>query len=93
MSIRKEGFSVDRDIMMETSGLSRREMLIGAGVLAAGYGVGQLATASPAYAADAGEFIPGTTGLAWPTWTEAELEDAAQLAAIRGANQFRSGGG
>lgn len=80
----------------ETHGISRREMLIGAGILATGYSVGQLATGtSTAYGVErvAGDFIPNTTGLPWPAWSEAELETAARTAAIRGANQFRLGGG
>ena len=88
---------MDNDTLApETHGVSRREMLIGAGILAAGYSVGQLATGtSQAYGAErlAADFIPNTTGLPWPTWTEAELETAARTAAIRGANQFRAGGG
>ena len=80
----------------EAQGISRREMLVGAGILAAGYGVGQLLTgASPAFAAErvATDFIPGATGLPWPNWTAAELEDAARTAAFRGNNQFLAGGG
>ncbi|MDP2402036.1 MAG: hypothetical protein Q8M66_08660 [Actinomycetota bacterium] len=78
----------------EAGGISRREMLFGAGILAAGYGVGQMITgASPAYALPATNFIPGTAGLPWPAWSEAQLETAARTAAIRGANQFRAGGG
>lgn len=80
----------------EAEGISRREMLVGAGILAAGYGVGQLLTgARPAFADErlAADFIPGTTGLPWPNWTEQELEDAAREAAFRGNNQFVAGGG
>lgn len=80
----------------ETQGISRREMLIGAGVLATGYTVGQLASGtSTAHGAErtAAEFVPNATGLPWPAWSEAELETAARTAAIRGANQFRLGGG
>jgi hypothetical protein len=80
----------------EAGGISRREMLVGAGILAAGYGVGQLITgAKPAFAADrlAADFIPGTTGLPWPAWDAAQLETAARTAAIRGNNRFVAGGG
>lgn len=86
---------MQKDIMApEARGITRREMLFGAGILAAGYSVGQLATGtSAAHALPATSFIPNTTGLPWPAWTEAELETAARTAAIRGANQFRAGGG
>jgi hypothetical protein len=86
---------VDNDIMTpDASGISRREMLVGAGILAAGYGVGQLLTgATPAYALPASSFVPGTTGLPWPSWDAAELEAAARLAAIRSHNRFYAGGG
>jgi hypothetical protein len=78
----------------EAGGISRREMLVGAGILAAGYGVGQLLTgATPAFAASGVECRPGTTGLPWPTWDAAQLEAAARTAAIRGHDQFRAGGG
>ena len=73
------------------TGISRREMLVGAGILAAGYGVGQLFTATEAHAAA----IDPLNGMVWPAaWsTDAALEAAAQTAAIRGANRFRAGGG
>lgn len=88
--------TVDNDTLApETQGMSRRDMLVGVGLFAAAFGVGQLSTgAEPAYALPAAaDFIPNTTGLPWPAWSEAELETAARTAAIRGANQFRLGGG
>ena len=86
---------MDNDIMTpEAGGISRREMLVGAGILAAGYGVGQLITgAKPAYALPASSFIPGTTGLPWPSWDAAQLEAAARSAAFRSHNRFYLGGG
>ncbi len=88
---------MDKEIATPAAtGISRREMLAGAGILAAGYGVGQLLTgASPAFAAErlAADFVPGATGLPWPSWDEAQLEAAAREAAIRGNDRFLGGGG
>ena len=85
-------------ITPDVSGLSRREMLIGAGILAAGYGVGQLMTAVPASGAPTVGLTPvqvNADGLEWPAaWSDPEVaEDAARLAALRGFDQFIAGGG
>ena len=84
---------MDNDHIIE-SGLSRREMLIGAGILAGGYGVGQLLTgASAAHAVPPLADFDTGTAFPWPSWDEAQLEAAAREAAIRGADRFRAGGG
>ncbi|MBS3956095.1 MAG: hypothetical protein KGZ40_00970 [Clostridiales bacterium] len=87
---------MDRDIMTpEANGISRREMLIGAGILAAGYGVGQLAVGTDKAYADAAIGPFTAQNLHWPVaWsTPATFEAACQLAAVRGFNQFVAGGG
>lgn len=92
---------MDRDIMTpEATGISRREMLIGAGILAAGYGVGQLAIGTDKAFASTPIDRFTAQNLHWPTaWDPANdtgqvtFEAACRLAAVRGFNQFVGGGG
>lgn len=85
---------------LESGGISRRQMLIGTGALAAGFTLGQFALgASEAFAA--GSLTPAEMldlPFEWPTetgWVAAfgSFENAAREAAIRGYERYRSGGG
>lgn len=96
---------MDNDTVMapeelESGGISRRQMLIGTGALAAGFTLGQFATgAGKAFAAgslttDEMLVLP----FEWPTeagWIAAfgSFENAARDAAIRGYERYRIGGG
>jgi len=96
---------VDNDHVMapeelESGGISRRQMLIGTGALAAGFTFGQFGTgASKAFAA--GPLTPAdmlVLPFEWPTeagWVAAfgSFENAAREAAIRGYERYRAGGG
>ncbi len=85
---------------LESGGISRRQMLIGTGALAAGFTFGQFATgASNAFAA--GSLTTEdmlVTPFEWPTpagWVAAfgSFENAAREATIRGYERYRAGGG
>ena len=88
----------DHIITPEGSGISRRQMLAGAGVLALGYGVGQMMTGpATAFGQDA---VPPSgvntgAGLPWPdAFSDQDtINEACRKAAIRGFNQFNRAGG
>jgi len=96
---------VDNDHVMApeelvSGGISRRQMLVGTGALAAGLTLGQFATgAGKAFAA--GELTPADMLILpfeWPTtagWNDAfgSFENAARESAIRGYERYRAGGG
>ena len=91
------------DVYDETGsgGISRRQMLLGAGAIAAGYTVGQLTTgASVAFGAytDALTPLESQGACEWPTtamWDAkwGSFEVACQEAAIRSYERYKSGGG
>ncbi len=87
----------DHIITPEGSGISRRQMLAGAGIIAAGYGVGQLMTAPQAFGQTPLDIaaVDTSEGLPWPTAfsVQANIDEACEKAAIRGFNQFNIGGG
>lgn len=85
----------------EETGISRRQMFMAAGAIAAGYTVGQLTTgASVAFGAYPDALLPSEVkgGAEWPTtagWVAAfgGLEEAAREAAIRSYERYKAGGG
>ena len=84
-----------------SDGISRRQMLMAAGAIAAGYTVGQLTTgASVAFGAytDALTPLESQGACEWPTtamWDAkwGSFEVACQEAAIRSYERYKSGGG
>lgn len=85
----------------EETGISRRQMFMAAGALAAGYTVGQLTTgASVAFGAYPDALLPSEVlgACEWPTtagWNAAfgSFENACREAAIRSYERYKAGGG
>ncbi len=82
-------------------GISRRQWLMGVGAIAAGYGVGQMASgASVAFGAYPDALTPAEVlgACEWPTtagWAASfgSLEEAAREAATRAYERYKAGGG